>query len=281
MTIQDRNWYVGLGGIVAWIFAVTLIACVMAFASPARAWGLAEVNKVIDETNFVVSGGCSGTLISVTERHILTAEHCVNTLTAFIEEDEIQPDGTVNKVKRSYRKPLEVTQSVLDEDGNIIGTHVYRAKLVKVLAKNDLALIQTMGPVIAKQAAVVLPATADMQRGETAYIVGNPLGLESTVTKGVISHIKRELPGASGIENDVKFTQLDGGAAPGNSGGGVFNESGQLIGVLVRGVNGANFLSFAVDIDDIRAFLAPADKSKGPTHGQGQGTKEEGGARSN
>ena len=224
--------------------------------STAQAWEVEAVNKAINETNFMVNGGCSGTLVSLEQNHILTAEHCVDALTIMVEEDEVQPDGTVEKKRRYYRKPLEVAQSTYNDDGDIVGTVTYRATIVGTDKKTDLALLKVGAKLPNTYASPILPADRKIQRGEVAWIVGNPMGLEATVTRGIVSHLRRELKGASGYENDVKFTQIDAGASPGNSGGAIYNDEGQIIGVLVRGYNGQNHLSFGVGIEAIRKFMA-------------------------
>lgn len=229
---------------------------------PVAAWELQDMNRTVDQTNFIVGEGCSGTLIDLEERLVLTAEHCVSRLTVVIEEDEIAPDGTVTKVKKRYRKPLEVSQPTYDAEGNVTGSRVYRAEIVGTKVSTDLALLKVQGTLSATQASPVLPEGSRLLRGSEAWIVGNPYGNYASVTKGIVSHLKRELPGASGLNNDVKFTQVDGGSAPGNSGGAVYDTEGNLIGVLVRGYPSASHLSFAVDIEDIHEFL---ENPKGTT----------------
>ena len=238
------------------VLSVVIVLVAAVTAMSARAWELEAMNRAINETNFVVNDGCSGTLINLQDRHILTAEHCVSNLTVTIEEDELQPDGTVKKVKRFYRKPLEVRQATYDDKGNITGAVVYRARIIGTNKTTDLALLQLLGETPHGMDTKVLPFDKGITRGEEAFIVGNPFGLEATVTRGIVSHLRRELPGVSGPSNEVKFTQVDGGAAPGNSGGAIYNTEGYLIGVLVRGYNSAGHLSFAVSIEDIREFLA-------------------------
>jgi hypothetical protein len=234
----------------------TLALAISLMVSPAIAWDLEEMNRQVDKTNFIVNEGCSGTLIDATKKQVLTAEHCISQSIITVEEDEVQPDGTVKKVRRSYKRPLEVTQNVYDLDGNIIGKNVHRAKIIGSKAKVDLALLALEGnEVLFGKAAEVLPKDQKITRGEVIWIVGNPFGHANTVTRGIVSHIKRELPGASGYNNDVLFTQIDAGAAPGNSGGAIYNDKGQLIGVLVRGYNGFGHLAFAVSIEDIREFI--------------------------
>ncbi len=86
--------------------------------------------------------------------------------------------------------------------------------------------------------------------GQKAIAIGNPLGLEQTVTTGVVSAVNRKIS-----QNDVAgFIQTDATINPGNSGGPLLNSAGQVIGIntaVLRG-NGAEGLGFAVPINDAR-----------------------------
>jgi hypothetical protein len=62
---------------------------IMSSAVVASEWTLEQMNRVIDQTNFVVNRGCSGTLISIEERLILTNHHCIDQNISFVEREEI------------------------------------------------------------------------------------------------------------------------------------------------------------------------------------------------
>lgn len=227
------------------------LSLLLASAS-ANAWELAEMNNQIDQTNFIVNEGCAGTLVDLERKRILSAEHCVSNLTKIIEEEVLKDDGTVEKIKKYYRAPLEVGQIIRDENGNVTGQINYRAKIIRTKKSRDLALIEIQGPIENTQAATV---ATEVTRGETAYIVGNPVGFNNNLTKGVVSHIKREIPSLSGHDGSRVFTQIDGGVWFGNSGGGLFNEEGELIGVVIMVYRPAPHMGFAVDLQDVHEFL--------------------------
>mgnify|MGYP001596778132 CR=1 FL=1 len=104
-------------------FAVAL-AVLVAWVAPPRAgaepWSLEDLNKTITATNFIVESGCSGTLISVRLRLILTNFHCVADKISAVEREEPQPAGTVRKVRREQldvaARPLEVEEPDVEED---------------------------------------------------------------------------------------------------------------------------------------------------------------------
>ncbi len=109
----------------------------------------------------------------------------------------------------------------------------------------DLAIIQISGFDMPK---VVLGNSNDIQPGEPVMLIGNPNGLQGTVTTGVISAV-RELP------EGIKIIQTDAAANPGNSGGPLLNGRGEVIGVLGFKLKGSENLNFALPINYVRGLL--------------------------
>jgi len=96
----------------------------------------------------------------------------------------------------------------------------------------------------------------DIKVGEWVIAIGNPLGLRSTVTAGIISAVGRSNMGLNGggfaIEN---YIQTDAAINPGNSGGGLFTLSGTLIGINTAIASGTGFYAgygFAIPVDIVR-----------------------------
>jgi S1-C subfamily serine protease len=91
--------------------------------------------------------------------------------------------------------------------------------------------------------------------GEWAIAIGNPLGLDNTVTAGIISAVQRT--NAVGEGQRVPYLQTDAAVNPGNSGGPLINDRGQVIGIntAIRQAPGAG-LSFAVPINLARQIAA-------------------------
>jgi Do/DeqQ family serine protease len=88
-----------------------------------------------------------------------------------------------------------------------------------------------------------------LQPGETAIAIGNPLGLDNTVTEGIISATGRS-SGQVGIPaGRVNFIQTDAAINPGNSGGPLLNQRGEVIGINTAIIQGAQGLGFAIPID--------------------------------
>ena len=92
--------------------------------------------------------------------------------------------------------------------------------------------------------------SAKIKVGDWAIAVGNPFGLENTVTLGIISNIKRNVTQLGIYDKKLELIQTDAAINPGNSGGPLLNSDGEVIGIntLIRSGPGAG-LSFAIPIN--------------------------------
>jgi putative serine protease PepD len=101
------------------------------------------------------------------------------------------------------------------------------AKLVGEDASTDLALLKVDATNLK---ALELADSSGVQVGDPAYAIGNPFGLDRTLTVGVVSALQREISSPNGFSID-DVIQTDAAINPGNSGGPLFNNAGQVIGV--------------------------------------------------
>ncbi len=122
-------------------------------------------------------------------------------------------------------------------DGSVVG-----AEIVGTDADTDLALLRLEG---ARHDNAALGDSDGLRVGELAIAMGNPLGLQATVTVGVISALRRTLRGQTGrlIEDVI---QTDAALNPGNSGGALVDGEGAVVGINTAIVGGAQGLCFAV-----------------------------------
>lgn len=88
----------------------------------------------------------------------------------------------------------------------------------------------------------------DIRVGERVFAIGAPLGLERTVTEGIVSEASRSFEGLCYIQVDVAIN-------PGNSGGPLFNSRGEVIGVTNMGFRGTEGLNFAIPVDQVIYFI--------------------------
>lgn len=119
----------------------------------------------------------------------------------------------------------------------------------KVLGEDqasDIAVVQ----VAAKNLPTVqLGRSEQVQPGQWAIAIGNPLGLQETVTVGVISATSRSGSDIGVSDKRIDFLQTDAAINPGNSGGPLLNARGEVIGVNTAIISGAQGLGFAIPID--------------------------------
>ncbi|MBO8218297.1 trypsin-like peptidase domain-containing protein [Prochlorococcus marinus] len=96
-----------------------------------------------------------------------------------------------------------------------------------------------------------------IQVGDWAIAVGNPFGLENTVTLGIISNLKRNVTQLGIYDKKLELIQTDAAINPGNSGGPLLNSNGEVIGIntLIRSGPGAG-LSFAIPINKAKEIAS-------------------------
>lgn len=128
---------------------------------------------------------------------------------------------------------------------SLLNENEIEANLVGEDPDTDLAILKvyTDGYSVAK-----LGDAADLQIGQFVIAIGNPFGYQHTVTAGVVSALGRTLRTQSGrlVDNVI---QSDAALNPGNSGGPMINTDAEVIGVNTAMINGAQGLSFSVDIN--------------------------------
>lgn len=240
--------------------AVLLIASAY-LATPSRAdWAGDRLDAQVEGTNIVLGmdgrGFCSGSIISRKDRLIMTAEHCV--ADAFKTETEKRTDPKTGEVKEVVIESsglMDVWQNKY-VDYEIVSSSHYAAKVVTRDAKIDVAILQVVDTDwYPAMEAPFAPSTYVMRRGQTIYTVGNPAGiLDASITKGIISNTQRKLQIG---QHRTNYFQIDAAIIGGSSGGAVYNDEGQLIGIVSAGMTKST-INFAVPIKAARELLVKA-----------------------
>jgi len=131
------------------------------------------------------------------------------------------------------------------------------ARLVGADPGSDLAVLKIDVP--AEELTVVeLGQSSTLQVGQRAIAIGNPFGLERTVTVGIISSLERTLPRDNSDFQLAEVIQTDAAINPGNSGGPLLDSQGRVIGVntAIRSTTGANAgIGFAVPVDIVKRVV--------------------------
>ena len=226
----------------------------LASAAPVMAADdIAKLNQIIDQTNFVVANQCSGTLISLKYRLVLTNNHCLEGYVSKVEKEETSKDGEVKKVTREIYKDMELTQKRYKDFREVAATS-FQAEIIAHSEKYDLALLQIKDETIPMTlASKVAPEGHPVLRGEHVYVVGNPHLLDANLNEGVVSSTSRSIEWDAG--EIVPYYGIDAGVNPGNSGGALYDADFDLIGVPGATLRGATGIGFAVPDVVIRKFL--------------------------
>src|ERR1700726_4219980 len=148
---------------------------------------------------------------------------------------------------------------------------VMRAQVVGTAPNYDLAVLRvesTRG----LPAPITIGTSDDLKVGQSVFAIGNPFGLDESLTTGVISALKRRLPTSGGREIG-NVIQTDAAINPGNSGGPLLDSAGRLIGVntaIISPSGTSAGIGFAIPIDVVNRVV-PEIISKGyvPTPGIG------------
>jgi S1-C subfamily serine protease len=165
------------------------------------------------------------------------------------------------------------TGIVWDEDGHIVTNyHViqkadaevvtlwdqtsWKARTVGSYPDKDLAVLQIDAP-RSKLKPIAVGRSDDLQVGQKVFAIGNPFGLDQTLTTGIISALGREIESANKrpIQNMI---QTDAPINPGNSGGPLLDSAGRLIGVntAIFSPSGASVgIGFAIPVDEVNRVV--------------------------
>ncbi|MCI0421436.1 MAG: trypsin-like peptidase domain-containing protein [Acidobacteria bacterium] len=131
-----------------------------------------------------------------------------------------------------------------------------KAKIIGADPSNDLAVIQ-IEPGGKPLSIVRLGSSSNLQVGQKVLAIGNPFGLEGTLTTGVISSLRRSIRAENGkLIDDV--IQTDAAINPGNSGGPLLNAYGELIGInsQIFSTSGGNIgIGFAVPVNTAKTII--------------------------
>ncbi len=148
------------------------------------------------------------------------------------------------------------------------------ATLVGEEANKDLALIR-VNPSGLGLKPLTLAGSSSVRVGDTVYAIGTPYGLEETFTKGIVSALGREISAPDGAKI-TGVIQTDAALNPGNSGGPLLNEEGEVIGVnsqiasdsaSVEGSQpGSTGVGFAIGSDTVVSAVRTIEAGKGVTY---------------
>src|SRR3954454_12019913 len=143
--------------------------------------------------------------------------------------------------------------------------HVVDAHILGRDESTDLAVLKVGDATPSELTPLSLGSSRSLQVGDPTIAIGNPFGLERTLTTGVVSATKRTIQAPNGFESDGVI-QTDAAITPGTSGGPLLDAAGRVIGINSQietggSGNGSVGIGFAIPIDTAKRLLAQLEKN--------------------
>lgn len=165
----------------------------------------------------------------------------------------IHPDGHLVTNFHVIEGETQITVEVYHVAAGRLDRRVYRQ--VRIIASNrfaDLALLKIEDADAPAFATAPLGNSDRVTVGQRVFAIGSPLGLERTVTEGIVSTTTRQLGGELYLQTSAQIN-------PGNSGGPLFDLAGQVVGVINMKVTAGEGIGFAIPVNSLKHFLDHRD----------------------
>jgi serine protease Do len=165
----------------------------------------------------------------------------------------INEDGFLMTNFHVIENESQISVEVYQQKGGELERKVY--KQVRIIAMNkfgDLALLKIDDKDAPKFKSVPLGSADALAVGESVFAIGSPMGLERTVTEGILSTKTRQLVGELYLQTTAQIN-------PGNSGGPLFNLHGEVIGITNMKITFGEGLGFAIPVESVKYFLDHRD----------------------
>lgn len=165
----------------------------------------------------------------------------------------VNPDGYLITNFHVIEGETEISVEVYSQENGQLDRETY--KQVRIIAINkfhDLALLHIEDKNAPKFKYVTLGSSDALNVGDSVFAIGSPLGLERTMTEGILSTKTREMEGELYLQTTAQIN-------PGNSGGPLFNLSGEVVGVTNMKILFGEGLGFAIPVELVKNFLDHRD----------------------
>ena len=166
--------------------------------------------------------------------HVVTNQHVINT-------DSVKGQGPTDEAD-----VLNVT---------LTNGKTYKAQVIGRSLSYDIAVLQVFAP-LDHLKPLPLGKSTELQVGQITYAIGNPYGLDHTLTSGIVSALNREI--SSNLGNAIRgVIQTDAAINPGNSGGPLLDSAGRLIGMNTSVIGPGNRagIGFAIPVDTLNRVV--------------------------
>ena len=192
------------------------------------------INSVFSQNSSTATAEGSGVIIS-SDGYILTNNHVVNSSSS--------NSSSFYELGKATKITVTLYNDTTEYEAKIIGTDSETDLAVIKIDKNDLT-------------SATLGDSSTVQVGEWCMAIGNPLGMQSSVTTGTISALNREVTDSDG--KIYKVIQTDAAINSGNSGGALVNSNGEVIGInsIKASGTGVEGLGFAIPINSTKSIYS-------------------------
>ena len=202
-------------------------------------------------------------IASATQRYVLLNQETGNTVaippgtgTGFVWDDQ----GHV--VTNYHVVMVDVGGAPLNEAEDLEVTladgKTYRARVIGKSLAYDIAVLRVFAPLKSVRP-LPLGASKDLQVGQSVLAIGNPFGLDHTLTQGIISGLRKEVITDTALLRKIRGAiQIDAAINPGNSGGPLLDSAGRIIGMntSIKSKTGYNAgVSFAIPVDTLNRVV--------------------------
>jgi serine protease Do len=165
----------------------------------------------------------------------------------------INPDGFLITNFHVIEGETQISVEVYRQnDGQLERTTYQDVAIIAINKFADIALLKIEDKGAPRFSRVLLGDSEQLAVGESVFAIGSPLGLERTVTQGIVSTKTRELDGDLYLQTTAQIN-------PGNSGGPLFNLRGEVVGITNMKIVSGEGLGFAIPISAVKYFLDHRD----------------------
>jgi len=212
------------------------------------AWSIPDAHRFGNDTAVVIGTWCSGTVIR--RDIVVTAEHCVESLLENRTRWVLKDNGFNVLEKYQGYKSVKITNNKFTAEGELFSTSSYTGTVLGVDKANDVAIIQ----MDISQNPNAFPAAAKISQkklsyGDVVYAVGNPLMITFVATEGRVIHPQAYVKQLG----ERKFIMFDALIDKGSSGGALYNDNGELVGIT--NMIGPSGEGLAAPVDHVTALL--------------------------
>lgn len=165
----------------------------------------------------------------------------------------VNPDGYLITNFHVIEGETEISVEVYNRVNDQLDRETYKqVRIVAINKFHDLALLHIEDKNAPKFKYLTLGSSDSLNVGDSVFAIGSPLGLERTMTEGILSTKTRELEGELYLQTTAQIN-------PGNSGGPLFNLAGEVVGVTNMKILFGEGLGFAIPVELVKNFLDHRD----------------------